>query len=132
MIYENILKRYAIPHTVSIIGADISPDGINKNIAKKLIDITKKIYKLNNVEAASHTYSHPTQWNKIKNNSLDEKYRLAVNDYKFSLEHEIKGSLSYINNNLLPSKKTKTKTIFWSGDNKPSEDVLKYAYKNNK
>jgi hypothetical protein len=131
MILEEILKPYKIPHSVSVIGAEITHEGLYPEISDKLIALTKKIYTLENVEAATHTFTHPFIWSKIENGNLDEKYRLKVKNYEFSVDKEIGGSLTYINNDLVSTNKQEAKTVFWSGDCAPMEDVLEYTYKNN-
>lgn len=131
MILEEILKPYKIPHSVSVIGAEISHEGLYPELSDKLIALTKKIYALENVEAATHTFTHPFIWDKIKNGDLDEEYRLKVKDYKFSVANELKGTLDYINSDLMKPGRQKAKTVYWSGDCKPMEDVLAYTYLNN-
>jgi hypothetical protein len=129
VILNQILKVYKIPHSVSVIGAEISPEGLFPKISPKLIEIAKQMYALENVEPATHTFTHPFFWGKIKNNTLLEKYRLKPKGYKFSLENELSGTLEFINEKLTP--KNKAKTVFWSGDCLPRENALSYVYKNN-
>lgn len=130
IILENILKVYKIPHTVSVIGAEINPEGLYPDISQKMINIAKRIYSLDNVEGATHTYTHPFSWGKIVDGNLDEEYRLKVKNYKFSLEREFKVSLDDISTKLQPPNKPRANIVFWSGSCDPREDVLKYIYKN--
>lgn len=129
IIYNEILKKYNIPHSVSVIGAEIDTNGLFKKIAPRLQNIAKKIYALPNVEAATHTYSHPFKWDKIHNNHLNSKYRLQVKNYKFSLHNELVAPLEFINNSLLPQNKPKAKTVFWSGNCMPQTYSLEFIYK---
>ena len=130
VIYKEILSKYNIPHSVSIVGSEIDSNGLYPKLAPKLQEITRAIYKLPNVEAATHTFSHPFYWGKIKNGDLSPKYRLNVPNYHFSLLTELKGSLDIINTLYLPKGKKKANTIFWSGDCSPTEAVLADAYQN--
>ena len=133
-LYESVFSKYKIPISVSIIGAEIEPDGLYPKISPQLVEIAKKIYALPNVEGASHTFSHPFSWGEIKDGNLDAKYRLDVKGYDFSIDREILGSLNYINNDLMPKNKPAelmAKTIFWTGECRPPEDVLEYVYKHN-
>lgn len=130
IILENILKVYKIPHSVSVIGAEINPEGLYPDISHKTIDIAKQIYSLENVEGATHTYTHPFSWGKIVDGKLDEEYRLKVKDYKFSIQRELKGSLDEISTKLQPPNKEPANIVFWSGSCDPRENVLKYIYKN--
>ncbi len=128
VIYEEILKKYPIPHTVSIVDAEIIAEGLYPKLSARLEKLVRSIYALENVEAATHTFSHPFVWNEIRNDDLDPKYRLKVPGYDFSLERELKGSLDYINTKLLPKGKKRAVTVLWSGDCLPTEKVLRNAY----
>ncbi|MEA1918889.1 MAG: endo alpha-1,4 polygalactosaminidase [Campylobacterota bacterium] len=136
VLYEEIFSRYNIPMSLSIIEGETAPYGLygatvdkTKDISLELENISRDIFALENVEPASHTFTHPFFWNKIIDDNLDEKYRLKVKNYDFSLAREIGGSLDYINKNLTPKNKT-AKMIFWSGDCLPTESTLDYMYKN--
>lgn len=130
MIRDQIIKKYKIPHTVSIIEGEISPNGLYPEKSKKLEEIAKSIFALENVEPASHSFSHPFKWQEIEKLEDDnvEGYSLPIKDYKFSLEREIIGSVDYINKNLTPENK-KVKVFLWTGDCVPSENALKLTYK---
>jgi len=128
ILLEEILKKYKVPHSVSLVGAEIDKNGLYPDIAEKLQAISKDIYKLENVEGATHTFTHPFIWGKIVNNTLDEQYRLKVKDYNFSIEREISQTLDEISSQLSPPNKPKAKTVFWSGDCLPQEETLAYVY----
>jgi len=131
MILNKILKRYKIPHSVSVIGAEIDDDGLYPKLAKRLQSIAKQFYALDNVEAATHTFTHPFKWGKIdKNGFLPLKYRLKVKNYDFSIQREIKGSIDEINKNYVTNEKDRAKTVYWSGDCMPRVNALELAYKN--
>ena len=127
IILEKILKVYKIPHSVSVIGAEIAPNGLYPKLSPKLLDIAQQMYALENVEPASHTFTHPFFWGKVKNGKLPAKYRLKPKGYTFSYHAELDGALEYIEQRLHP--KRAAKTIFWSGDCAPREDALAYLYK---
>jgi len=128
IILEDILKVYKIPHSVSVIGAEINPEGLYPELSDKLTSIVKDIYNLENVEGATHTFTHPFKWGEIKNGTLDPQYRLKVKDYNFSLEREISQSLDEINNNLTSEHKALANTVYWTGDCIPRENALDYVY----
>jgi len=131
-IYSEILTKYPLPISISTVGAEINSNGLYPELAPKLQKIVKKIYALENVEAATHTFTHPFFWNKIQNGDLDPQYRLKPKNYKFSLDYEIRGMLDEANRYLLPKEKfPKAQTVFWSGDCLPTREVLHYVYKNN-
>ncbi|WP_353662218.1 endo alpha-1,4 polygalactosaminidase [Hydrogenimonas sp. SS33] len=130
VIRDEILARYPIPHSVSIVEGEIAPYGLYPAISKKMEAIARSIYRLPNVEAATHTFSHPFVWGAIdEKGDLPLKYRLPIENYHFSVDREIEGSLAYINTKLLPPYKPKAKTVFWSGDCLPTEKILDYVYR---
>ncbi len=130
VIYNKILKKYPLPVSASIVGAEDDDNGLYPKLAPTLQKTIKAMYKLPNVEPASHTFSHPFFWEKIHNGNLAPKYRLAPKGYHFSLENEIKGMIDLINvKYLTKEKEPRAKTIFWSGDCAPSESILAYVYK---
>jgi polysaccharide biosynthesis protein PelA len=132
VILNKILKKYKIPHSISVIGAEIDPNGLFPKLSPKLIKITKKMFALKNVEPASHTFTHPFFWGKIVNGNLDPQYRLKVPNYNFSLERELQTTLDNINKKYIPQNKLpKANTIFWSGDCIPRENALEFVYKHN-
>jgi hypothetical protein len=131
VIYRDILKKYPIPHSISVIGAEIDKNGLYPKISSKLTNIAKGFYALPNVEAATHTFTHPFYWSAIdENGSLPLKYRLKVKNYNFSIDREIRQSLVEINRDLIKRKKSLAKTVFWSGDCAPRVNALSFVYKN--
>jgi hypothetical protein len=138
VLYKEIFSRYKIPQSISIIEGETAPYGLygkynsdkeEGDISPKLEAIARRTYTLDNIEPASHTFTHPFYWGKIINDTLNKNYRLQVPNYKFSLAREISGSLKYINTKL-NFKKRKANTIFWSGDCLPTSTTLEYLYKN--
>ena len=129
MIYEKILKVYQVPHSVSVIGAEINPDGLFPKLSQRLMNVARKMYSLDNVEPATHTFTHPFKWGKIVNDDLDPKYRLKVKNYDFSLRRELTQTLEEINSQLVSKKRVQAKSVFWSGDCAPRKNALEYVYK---
>lgn len=148
VIYEKVVKGYPhLPVTIAPIAADLDPQWHGN---KKAIEIAKKLFLEPNVEAASHTYSHPLYWayyddpNAVekelkefgngKNASFlyqkeDDKkkiggyaYPRAFLEKPYNLENEIKGSVDYIKS-LLPKDKS-LRLLQWSGDCEPFEKAL--------
>ncbi|SFV58354.1 Extracellular Matrix protein PelA [hydrothermal vent metagenome] len=132
VIYKEILRKYKIPHSISVIGAEVMPNGLYPELSKRCLTTIKKMYALDNVEPATHTFTHTFFWGKIdKNGNLKPEYRLKPKGYKYSLSYEIKGMLDFINDNLLEKNATKkARTVFWSGDCSPRENALSLVYKN--
>ena len=130
ILYKEVLKKFKIPHSISVIGAEIDPDGLYPKLSKRLSKLTKDMYALSNVEAATHTFTHPYYWGKIKNGFLPKKYRLKVKNYTFNYDRELKQCLNDINTKHLPKGKRKADTVYWTGDCSPRLATLDYIYKN--
>jgi len=128
VILNRILKRFPIPHTVSIIEGEIGPKGLHPKESPQLERIARRIYRLPNVEPATHTFSHPFAWQRIKPGEPSGKYNLPIPHYRFDLAREITGSVHFINRNLLPPGKH-TKVLLWSGDALPGKKALSMAHR---
>jgi uncharacterized protein (TIGR01370 family) len=134
IIRDEIIKKYKIPHTVSIVEGEIAPWGLYPDKSKKLEEIARSIFALENVEVASHSFSHPFKWRKLYESEKQNKESnaegdsLPIKNYEFNLEREIIGSIDYINKNLAPEKK-KTKVFLWTGDCVPPKESLQLTYK---
>ncbi|WP_461828698.1 endo alpha-1,4 polygalactosaminidase [Aquifex sp.] len=131
VIRDEILKKYKIPHTVSVIEAEIAPWGLYPQDSPLLEEIARSIFKLENVEPASHSFSHPFNWNP-KVDFLYKKtiemygYNLPVKGYTLNVKREILGSIEYINTRLLENKKVKV--FLWTGYCNPTEEALRLTY----
>lgn len=126
---ERILKKYRIPTTFSVITSSLGDRGVNKDKASELTQEARAIFTLPWIEAASHTFSHPFYWqdNVVARQGYDVQY-LPIPGYSFNIDAEISGSVSFIDNNLLPPGK-KTKLVQWSGDCVPAVDALEAVYR---
>lgn len=100
---NEIIKTYPFLFTASISVGDIFkyPDKFD-------IELIKRIFKLDNVEAASHGWDHPHNW---QTRGVD-------------IKREIIDSVNFINKYLLTSSK-KVKIFLWTGLCNPSEECLK-------
>lgn len=121
---KEILKKYPIPASVSVITGEIAPNGLYPEQSPLYQNVARRIFASPLVEVASHTYSHPFDWVLAAKDPTSKKYRLPIPNYKFNLTQEIKGSIDYINQNLVPANK-KAKMIFWSGDANLDMEALK-------
>jgi len=132
IILEKILKKYDLPHSVSLIGAEVQKSGLYPKASARFLNTAKEMYALKNVEAATHTFTHPFFWGKIEDGDLKEEYRLKPKNYHFSLENELSNTLIFINKTLVKkSHKKQAQTVFWSGDCAPRANTLAYVYKHN-
>ncbi len=120
VVYQQILRNYDLPVTVSVVAGDIADRDISGAKRNALSQTAKKIFSQNNVEIASHSFSHPDYWQPRAGNK-NGKQQLAVN-----LQHEIVASTGYINSQLAPKGKS-AKLILWSGHADPDEKALAVA-----
>jgi hypothetical protein len=140
VIRREVLARYRLPTTVSIIEGEIGASGLYPDKAPALEEIARRIFARPEVEIASHTFSHPFDWVRAENPAppdghidgrLDETReddrqegdRLPIPGYVYSLEREIDGSVAYINARLAPAGKT-TRVLLWSGDAQPPQGAI--------
>ena len=133
VILDKVLKPYHFPTTVSVIEGEIGPQGLYPKQSPKLESIARGIFALPEVEAASHTYSHPFTWNEkilTKGGGDFGLYgaHLPIPGYKFDLHREIAGSVDYINKRLLPPGK-RVRVLLWSGEALPQPDAIALTVK---
>ncbi len=123
IIGEEIIQTFEIPHTVSVIEFDIAEK-------PELILQARKIFSLRNVEPSSHSYSHPFTWQPEYYQGRKFIYgkHLKVEGYELDFEREIKGSVEYINNNLLKGIDKKVSVFLWSGECDPGKNHLRMVY----
>lgn len=129
VILNRIINRYTIPHTVSVIEAETSPEGLYPGISGEAEALARRLFRQDNVEVASHTYSHPFFWSAIEGGKAPRAentlygYSLEIPGYAPSLEREIAGSVAYVNRQLAPPGKP-VSVFLWTGDARPGEKAL--------
>lgn len=127
---DEVIARYPIPHALSVIEAEVAPDGLYPKDSAALEVIARRGFALPHVEIATHTYSHPFKWRKVEAGDAganDEgDYHLDVPGYVPSLAREIDGSARYIRQRLAPPGKP-VSILLWSGDAAPSSAALEAA-----
>ncbi|MGI9285031.1 MAG: bifunctional glycoside hydrolase 114/ polysaccharide deacetylase family protein [Pseudomonadales bacterium] len=126
VLLERIFKRYQLPHTVSVIEGETGKQGLYPKQSPDLEKIARDIFRLPNVELASHSFSHPFFWQPEKMNS-DRKREYGISmpipNYRVDLRREIIGSIDYINTRLAPPGK-KVKVMLWTGDALPGHEAI--------
>ena len=121
-IYENILKKYKIPQTVSVIVGEMDEKLLG---SPKTTELAKKIFALDYIEAASHGFGHPFNWKEkdVGLKLLTERFGYKVADY----QKEIIYSTEWINKHLLSENK-KVKIFLWTGECDPPAEAIKLPY----
>jgi peptidoglycan/xylan/chitin deacetylase (PgdA/CDA1 family) len=124
---RDILERYRIPHTISVIEAEVSPQGLYPQWAGQLEGIARRIFAMPHVEIASHSYSHPFIWDPSVPRDPDDNNEVDLNlhipGYQMDLHREIVGSVDYIRQRLAPAGKP-VQVFLWSGNTSPSAEAL--------
>ncbi|MBC7541849.1 MAG: hypothetical protein H7338_03880 [Candidatus Sericytochromatia bacterium] len=117
---DSLLRRTPLPTTVSVIANEMVG-------APALQAVAKSIFALPNVEPASHSYSHPHDWETgtvTPNGHVGEGADSDVKRAQVTLspQHEIDDSLRVIQA-LLPAGK-RVALMLWSGRTNPTEPFL--------
>lgn len=134
VILEKIINRYAYQFTSSIIEAEIRGliEGQDKQDMDELISIARKIFNTINVEAASHTFSHPFYWNQEDGITADYAsqtlpLKSSTGYTELDLWKEIHAPIQFIEDFLLPENR-KVKMILWSGNCMIPEEAIRMAH----
>jgi uncharacterized protein (TIGR01370 family) len=126
VIRNQILQVYPWPTTVSVIEGEVGATGAFPTQTVQLEKAMQDIFKLDNVEIASHSYSHPAAWfskANVNSSSSGDDYQLPIAGYTFDLNREISGSVDYINQHLAPENK-RVGVFLWTGDGLAADDAL--------
>lgn len=126
VIQREILEPFNYPFTVSVIEGEIGAEGLYPELSPELEDIARSLFRLNNVEVASHSFSHPFYWNRAHAPQGSETlygFHLPIPGYDVKLEREISGSIEYINRHLAPPHKP-VKVMLWTGDALPGAEAI--------
>ncbi len=108
-----VLARYPVPITVSVVTAEIDPALLG---SPRTFDLARRMLRRPNVEAGSHSFTHPLDWEKRTTS-------FTVPGYRISLDDEIGGSVRFIEQQLLPPGK-RVKVFQWSGSTRVSEEAI--------
>ena len=132
VLLKEILEKYRIPQTVSVIEGEIAPHGLHPELSGQLEDIARKMFKLPHVEVASHSFSHPFLWDTdvkhgVFSDTNEVEYHLNIPNYQVDMLRETQGSTDYIRKNLAPAGKP-VRVFQWTGDTAPNEAALKATY----
>ena len=129
---DHILKKYPFPVTISVIEAEIEAQmvGLDPVNVARYREAARTSFDLPNVQPASHSWSHPFRW--LDFDPADEtKYAtrgLVIKPWAaydgINMEREVRGSIDYINKNLLPPGK-RVELMLWSGNCRPGHEALR-------
>jgi len=122
IIRDEILKKYDFPVTVSVITGEIDPDALGND---RVVGLAKEIFRLPNVEPASHSYSHPFYWDPEYEHKdwYDHQYGIKIPGYTHDSKTEIDHSVKYITDQLAPPGKP-CRVMLWTGNCEPTESDI--------
>lgn len=132
-VLDLLLKPYPFLTSVSVIEGEVGPQGLYPDLSPTLEKIAQQIFALNNVEVASHTFSHPFFWRPelaqhTEDFAPEYGYHMEIPGYDtIDYTREVVGSIDYINERLTTAEKP-VKAIFWTGDALPSPEIIQLAY----
>jgi nucleoside-diphosphate-sugar epimerase len=128
VLLDEVLARYRIPHTVSVIEGEIAARGLHAAQSPELESLARRIFALPQVEIASHSLSHPFRWQASTQAGGGDAYQysLQLPGYRYDARAEVGGSVGYIDARLAPPGK-RTRVFLWTGDCNPDELPLEEA-----
>ncbi len=124
---EQILERYRLPTSLSLIAGIISPKGLYPKRSAEFENEARQLFALPHVEAASHSFSHPFNWYRALQVEDAFGYNLSIPGYSFSLKGEIQESINYLNSLLPPQKKVSM--FHWTGNCVPTSEAISESYR---
>jgi uncharacterized protein (TIGR01370 family) len=124
MVRDRVVRKYPVPMTISVIEAEIAPDGIYPGMSALAEQVARDIFAAPHVAIASHSYSHPFFWYKASAPGSAGSYNLRIPGYRFDVHREIDGSIAYIERRLAPRGK-KVEVFLWTGDCIPTSEALR-------
>lgn len=113
IILEEVLARYPLPTTVSVVTAEVDPALLG---SRETLVLARAMFSLPHIEAGSHSFSHPLDWQ-------IPRLSFKIPGYRYSVEAETAGSIKYIEEHLLPPG-GRVKVFQWSGVTNVAEDAL--------
>lgn len=105
---KRVLSKLPLPVTVSYVTQDVEKR-LDARYSREL-EVAQEIFRLPNIEAASHTFSHPFDWEK-GDLTLDSSASLVRRD--IDLEKELLHSLDFVDKLCPPEKRCEI--LLWSG-----------------
>lgn len=123
---DRIIGRSLLPITVSVCEAELRAwlPGQKPGEAERLEHVARSMFEMLQVQAASNSFSRPSQWTPgiAISSTLNERASSARHD----MEREIAGSMSYIHRRLLPLGK-EVSLMLWPAKAAPSPEALRYC-----
>lgn len=137
VIRDEVIKKYPLPITVSVIEATTRAldEGSDSALRNDYENIARGIFALPNVQPASHTFSHPFMWiagddDRIHLNRAPRNLALKPEAAypEITAQREVSEAARYVNETLL-TKDKQANIVLWSGNCRPPPEALADARK---
>ena len=122
---DEILDRYQLPFTVSVIIRSLSRDLAVEEATPKM-KLARAILAMENVEPASHGVLHTLEWQQaLRADSAPRTimWYPKMDNYEYSPVNEVRESIRFINRRLLDGPRRCT-VMLWTGQANPLEDAI--------
>lgn len=123
--HDEIVQRYPLPMTLSVIVASITDDHTDPRPGTA-IELARRALSVPWVEAASHSVLHPMNWRRqLHARSLPRSvvWYHELPGYQHDMVAEVSDSVSFVERWLLPPGK-RCAVMLWSGEANPETRVL--------
>ncbi|MBI3877719.1 MAG: endo alpha-1,4 polygalactosaminidase [Verrucomicrobia bacterium] len=131
VVLERVIKRYPFPFTCSVIESEIRAriEDQKPGEEAELTRLARAVFALPKVEAASHSYSHPFYWapgdkTAVLYERINLKLRPPFEVNVPNVEQEVRGSVKFIEEKLLPPGK-RVRVFLWPGNCRPPLEALR-------
>ncbi|MHC4451580.1 MAG: polysaccharide deacetylase family protein, partial [Planctomycetota bacterium] len=125
---EEVLDKYALPFTVSVVIRGLTTDYRVKEATKKML-LAREILALPNVEAASHGVLHPLEWQpeRVRDaGGAPAMWYPSMQNYTYSPVAEVRDSIRFINERLTQGPR-RCVLMLWTGQANPREEAIQAA-----
>jgi len=122
---REVLDRYALPFTVSVIAASIA-DSLTDDFDDPRVSLAREVLCRPNVEVASHGVLHPLKWNRPYTDDVAPRtitWYGALHGYRYSPVNEVTASVPFIDR-IVAGAGRRTRVMLWTGDAIPDAEVL--------
>jgi len=121
----DVLDRYPIPATISIIVAGLTDD-LHPPAPTRAMEVARAILNRPAVEPASHGVLHPLRWRQPLRPDSPPRFVVwypAIKNYRYDPVAEVRDSIRFIDDELLAGGR-RCKLMLWTGDASPPEEAL--------
>ena len=128
LLKEEVLEKYALPFTVSVVIRGLTTDYRVKEATKKML-LAREILALPNVEPASHGVLHPLEWQpeRVRDaGGAPPMWYPSMENYTYSPVAEVRDSIRFINERLTQSPR-RCLVMLWTGQANPREEAIQAA-----